>query len=84
MASLSASITAEIVRIGRASLTEVRQRTVEDQSTSALRRLQASYDKLSVEQIAVISQAIGHEDTEERPCKACKIIARKEFDMAED
>ena len=84
MASLSASITAEIVRIGRASLTEVRQRTVEDQSTSALRRLRSSYDKLSVEQIEVISQAIGHEDTEERPCKACKIIAQKEFDLAED
>ena len=84
MPSLSASITAEIVRIGRASLTEVRQRTVEDQGEAALRRLRSSYDKLSVEQIGVISQAIGHEDTEERPCKACKVIAQKEFDLAED
>ncbi len=84
MVSLSQSVTNEIIRIGRASLIEVRQRTVEDQSTVFLRRLRSSYDRLSLEEIGIISQALGHQDTEERPCKACKIIAQKEFDLAED
>lgn len=84
MPSLSQDISNEVIRIGRASLIEVRQRTVEDQSTAFLRRLRSSYDKLSLEEIGIISQALGHQDTEERPCKACKIIAQKEFDRAED
>ncbi len=84
MASLSESITQEVLRIGRAGLAEVRMRTVEDNSKSLLRRFRAGYDKLSPEQIGAAQQALGHEDTEERPCKICRLIAQKEFDLAED
>ena len=84
MASLSENITQEIIRIGRAGLTEVRMRTIEDNSKALMKRLRSGYDKLTPEQIGAVQQALGHEDTEERPCKVCRLIAQKEFDLAED
>lgn len=84
MPSLSESITQEVLRIGRAGLAEVRQRTVEDNSKALLRRFRANYATLTPEQIGAVQQTLGHEDTEERPCKICRLIAQKEFDLAED
>ncbi len=43
-----------------------------------LRRFKANYDTLSLEDIGAIHAAMGHEDSEERPCKICKIMAAEE------
>ncbi len=49
-----------------------------------MRRLSTHYDTLTVEQVAAIQQATGHKDGEDKPCKVCKLIARKEYDLIED
>lgn len=84
MPSITQEIVGEITRIARMGFQDVRLRTLEDQRTVLTRRLQSRYDKLSIEQIKVIQQALGHTDTEDKPCKACRIVAQKEFDLAED
>ena len=84
MSSLTAAITEEITRYAKSGFNEIRLATLEDNKTLLERRLRSNYDKLSLEQIQLISQSLGHTDSETNPCKTCRIIAQKEFDLAED
>ena len=82
--SLINLVSAEITRIAGLGLIEIRERTVEDKQTVLLRQLRTKYDKLSLDQIAEIQASLGHTQGEVNPCKACKIIAQKEYRLAED
>ena len=84
MSSLTAAITEEITRYAKGAFNEIRLSTLEDNKTLLERRLRQNYDKLSLEQIQTIGQALGHTETEANPCKTCRIIAQKEFELAED
>lgn len=84
MSSLTSAISDEITRYAKAGFNEVRLSTLEDNKTVLERRLRSRYDKLSLEQIQIISQALGHSDGETNPCKTCRIIAQKEMELAED
>ena len=77
-------ITEEITRIAGMSLAEVRERTTEDKQNVLLRQLRSKYDRLSIDQILEIQASLGHQQGEASPCKACKIIAQKEYRLAED
>jgi len=55
-----------------------------DQDDIILRRFRQQYSNLTVEQIVQVQEAFGHDDGEEKPCKVCKIMAEKEFALAED
>lgn len=77
-------VSEEITRIAGMGLSEVRERTTEDKQAVLLRQLRSKYDRLSLDQIAEIQASLGHHGGETHPCKACKIIAQKEYRLAED
>jgi hypothetical protein len=82
--TLSDHIAAEVERVYGFALKEVLSFSHQDSKDVLLRRFSAHYDTLSIEEIMTLRQGLGHQDGEEKPCKACRIIAKKEFDLAED
>lgn len=75
---------AEVERIYGIAMEEVMQIAHQDSHDVLLRRFSSKYGTLSIEEKLAIRQALGHQDNERTPCKACRIIARKEYDQAED
>lgn len=48
-----------------------------------LRRLRNNYDNIPVPALEAIRDNLGHERGEEKPCRACKVIADEEFKLSE-
>lgn len=76
--------TKEAERIYGLAMEEVLSLSHQNSRDVLLRRFSRGYGKLNVEEIVQLRQALGHRDDESDPCKVCRIIARKEYDLAED
>ncbi len=48
-----------------------------------LRRFEANYGKLGLDDLLQVQNLAGHDPAETTPCKVCKIIAKKEQQLAE-
>ncbi len=57
--------------------------TTENLEDALLRKLREAYDTLELEQIMEARGALGHQETEERPCKFCNLMAEKEIELSE-
>lgn len=74
----------EISPIIKAAMAEVQEFLHSDGRDSLMRRFQAKYGILSIDDIASIQDALGHQDGEADPCRVCKIMATKEVQMAQE
>ncbi len=74
----------ELTPIVKAALKEVEDFFGSNGMDSLMRRFRSQYDTLTLEQIAAIHQALGHQDDEENPCKACKIMAAEEVRLSKE
>ncbi|KKK49077.1 hypothetical protein LCGC14_3138710 [marine sediment metagenome] len=70
--------------IVRAAMREVNEFFHSDGYESLMRRFQRQYGTLSIDDIAQIQGALGHEDSEETPCRVCKIMATKEVQLDQE
>ncbi len=77
-------VTDEMEAVLRVGMHEIFQLTVEQGTDTLTRKFAKLYPELSVEELVTIQDALGHKLGESEPCKACKITARKEFELAED
>lgn len=77
-------VTSEVTRMVGSALQEMKEFTWQGGKDVMLRRLRQSYDKLTLEQLDAIRGVMGHTDTEANPCEVCRIMARKELELAED
>lgn len=76
--------TKEIEKVYGIAMREVQSLAQHDSKEALLRRFSKNYDTMNVEEIMAVQRALGHKDTEEKPCKACRIMARREYELAED
>ncbi len=84
MAGFFEGMSDEISPIVIAALEEVREFTRSGGHENLLRRFQRQYDTLSIEDIAEIQIALGHQDGEENPCRICQIMATKEVQLSQE
>lgn len=74
----------ELSPIVQAAMREVNEFYQSDGHANLLRRFARKYGTLSIEDIAEIQQALGHQDGEESPCKVCQIMATKEVQLDQE
>ncbi len=74
----------DLAPIVKNAMEELRQFFGSNGHDALLRRLRSQYDTLSLEQLAAIHSVLGHQDGEETPCKACKIMASKEVSLSQE
>jgi len=67
-----------------AALRKVEEFLVSNGHDNLMRRFQSQYDKLSIDDLAEIQIALGHQDGEDSPCKVCKIMAAKEVQLDQE
>ena len=77
-------IAAELSPIVKAAMKEVNEFFQSSGHENLMRRFQRQYDTLSIEDIAQIQTALGHQDGEEKPCRVCQIMATKEVQLAQE
>ncbi|KKN77068.1 hypothetical protein LCGC14_0364070 [marine sediment metagenome] len=74
----------DISPIVSAAMREVHEFLRSDGHENLMRRFQRKYGTLSIDDIAQIQTALGHEDSEETPCRVCKIMAAKEVQLDQE
>ena len=74
----------EVGRISKAAFNDVQERTAQKGTDALLRRFRSLYGRLSMDEITAIQEALGHQDGEDPPCKACKVMAQEEYKRTED
>lgn len=74
----------EMAPVVIAAMAEVTEFFHSDGHDNLMRRFQRQYDTLSLEDIAAIQAALGHQDEEEKPCRVCQIMATKEVQLAQE
>ena len=84
MPGFFADMAEDIAPIVKAAMTEVQDFFHSDGHGNLMRRFQQRYGTLSIEEIAEIQSALGHQDEEEKPCKVCQIMATKEVQLAQE
>ena len=77
-------VTNEVVNIVGIGMEELMNTVTEKGNEGLLRRFKANYVKLEPEELVAIQDALQHTGSEVTPCAVCKIIASKEFDLAEE
>ncbi len=68
----------------KAAMSEVQEFFHTDGHETLMRRFAKQYGTLSIEDIAEIQAALGHDDEEDKPCKVCQIMAAKEVQMSQE
>ncbi len=81
MAGFFEGVSDDISPVVKAALQEVQEFLASNGHDNLMRRFQSQYDKLSIDDLAEIQIALGHQDGEDPPCKACKIMASKEVQL---
>lgn len=74
----------ELSPIVKAAMKEVNEFFRSDGHENLMRRFQRLYGTLSIDDIAQIQVALGHQDGEESPCRVCQIMATKEVQLAQE
>lgn len=78
------NIVNELEQVVQLGFSEVLGRASEGQETDTLlRRFERGYATLGLGDLLQVQQLAGHDPNEETPCKVCKIIAKKEVELAE-
>ncbi len=57
--------------------------TTENLEDALLRKLREAYDTLEIDELMNARAALGHKESEERPCKFCNMMAEKEIELSE-
>ncbi len=74
----------EIERIAEQGLGSFLEDTQHDANKRLMRKLRENYDTMSLEQVTQLWDQTGHDAGESPPCDTCKVIAKKEFELAEE
>lgn len=83
-ATFSQEILAEAMSIVKPAMAEVRKAMKQNAGETLFAKFRQQYDTLDVSTILRVKQALGHNDSEEDPCKVCQFIARKEVELQDE
>ncbi len=70
--------------IVQAAMKEVHEFLRSGGHENLMRRFQRKYGTLSIDDIAQIQAALGHQDDEDTPCRVCQVMATKEVQLAQE
>lgn len=82
--TFSQEILAEAMSIVKPAMAEVRKAMKRNAGETLFAKFRTQYDTLDVSTILRVKQALGHNDSEEDPCKVCQFIARKEVELQDE
>ena len=82
--TFSQDVISEAMSIVRPAMTEVRTAMRQNAGDALFGKFRQQYDTLDVETILRVKQALGHNDSEEDPCKVCQFIAKKEVELQDE
>ena len=77
-------VAGDLSPIVMAAMKEVNEFFQSNGHENLMRRFQRQYGTLSIDDIAQIQMALGHQDGEEKPCRVCQIMATKEVQLAQE
>lgn len=77
-------VAGDLSPIVKAAMREVNEFFQSSGQENLMRRFQRQYSTLSIDDIAQIQIALGHQDGEKKPCRVCQIMATKEVQLSQE
>ncbi len=77
-------IMSDVVKLVEPTMAIMTDLTAQDSRKALLRKFKENYATLDLMTITRARSALGHKETEDKPCEVCRFIARKEISLQDE